>query len=252
MKLSMTNNMKNLVSVVPLLLMVATTAAAESPKNIVLILADDLGWADTTLYGKTSLYETPNIQRLAARGMTFTNAYASPICSPTRASIMSGQNAARHGITSPAAHLPNVRFEPVAVENGPPHQKCTNVKSSTRLDPSLPSLGKVLQAAGYATAHFGKWHLGREPHSPLELGFAVDVILILADDLGYGELGCYGCPDTRTPVMDQLAKDAASSEHRSTIRKLSQWIPEDNAPIAPGSSGSGSPLYSEFEKRSRK
>ncbi len=66
------------------LIMALTTIAAEPPKNIVLILADDLGWADTTLYGKTSLYETPNIERLAARGMTFTNAYAaSPICSPT-------------------------------------------------------------------------------------------------------------------------------------------------------------------------
>ena len=73
-------------------------AFAESQnKNIVLILADDLGWADTTLYGKTSLYETPNIERLAARGMTFWNAYASPICSPTRASIMTGQNPARMG-----------------------------------------------------------------------------------------------------------------------------------------------------------
>ena len=155
--------------------MVATSTAAEPPKNIVLILADDLGWADTTLYGKTSLYETPNIERLAARGMTFTSAYASPICSPTRASIMTGQNPARHGMTAPAAHLEAERFEAIASENGPPHQKCTNVKSATRLDPSLPTLGKVLKDAGYATAHFGKWHLGREPHSPLELGFDVDI-----------------------------------------------------------------------------
>ena len=100
----MKNNMKLILSLLPFLLMVPT-AVAEPPNNIVLILADDLGWADTTLYGKTSLYETPNIQRLAARGMTFTNAYASPICSPTRASIMSGQNAARHGMTSPAGHF---------------------------------------------------------------------------------------------------------------------------------------------------
>ena len=166
--------MKNILRLLPLLF-IAATAAAESPKNIVLILADDLGWADTTLYGKTSLYETPNIQRLAARGVTFANAYAAPICSPTRASIMTGQNPARHGMTAPAAHLEEVRFEPVANRTGPPHQKCTNVKSATRLDPSLPTLGKVLQKAGYATAHFGKWHLGREPHSPLELGFDVDI-----------------------------------------------------------------------------
>ncbi len=153
----------------------AACAVAEKPKNLVLILADDLGWADTTLYGKTSLYETPNIERLAARGMTFSHAYASPICSPTRASIMTGQNPARHGMTAPAAHLQDERLGAVISETGPPHQKCTNVRSATRLDLDLPMLGKVLKDAGYATAHFGKWHLGREPHSPLERGFDVDL-----------------------------------------------------------------------------
>jgi arylsulfatase A-like enzyme len=174
-ELSMTNRMNNVLSLLPLLLMAAASIAAEPPKNIVLILADDLGWADTTLYGKTSLYETPNIERLAARGLTFSSAYASPICSPTRASIVTGQNPARLGMTAPAAHLEAERFEASASENGPPHQKCTNVRSATRLDPSLPTLGKVLKGVGYATAHFGKWHLGREPHSPLELGFDVDI-----------------------------------------------------------------------------
>ena len=165
---------KVLSAALPVILI--TPAIAVKPaRNVVLILADDLGWADTTLYGKTSLYETPNIQRLAARGMTFTSAYASPICSPTRASIMTGQNPARHGMTAPAAHLEVERFEAVASENGPPHQKATNVRSSTRLDPNTPMLSQVLKQAGYSTAHFGKWHLGREPHSPLERGFDVDI-----------------------------------------------------------------------------
>ena len=146
--------MKNILNLLPLLLMVATAAAAERPKNIVLILADDLGWADTTLYGKTSLYETPNIQRLAARGMTFSSAYASPICSPTRASIMTGQNPARHGMTAPAAHLEAERFEAIASENGPPHQKSTNVKSATRLDPSLPTLAKGAEGRGLCDGAF--------------------------------------------------------------------------------------------------
>lgn len=157
------------------LVLASTSAAADQPKNIVLILADDLGWADTTLYGKTTLYETPNIQRLAERGMTFSNAYASPICSPTRASIMTGQNPARHGMTAPAAHLADERFEAVSNEQGPPHQKCTNVKTATRIDPNVPFLSSLLKNAGYSTAHFGKWHLGREPNSPLEKGFDVDV-----------------------------------------------------------------------------
>lgn len=168
------NTMKLILCLIPLLLM-AATAAAESPKNIVLILADDLGWADTTLYGKTTLYETPNIERLAARGMVFSSAYASPICSPTRASIMTGQNPARHGMTAPAAHLEVERFEAIASDTGPSHLKSTNVKSATRLDPELPMLGNLLKEAGYSTAHFGKWHLGREPHSPLERGFDVDI-----------------------------------------------------------------------------
>ena len=167
--------MKNIFRLLPLLLMMTTVGAAAPQKNIVLILADDLGWADTTLYGKTALYETPNIERLAAHGMTFSRAYACPLCSPTRASIMTGQNSARHGMTSPAAHLEVERFEAVASESGPPHQKSTNVKSSTRIDPALPMLGKVLKDSGYATAHFGKWHLGREPYSPLECGFDVDI-----------------------------------------------------------------------------
>ena len=112
----MTNNKRHILSLFPLLLVVVTSTAAEPPKNIVLILADDLGWADTTLYGKTSLYETPNIERLAARGMTFSSAYASPICSPTRVSIMTGQIPARIGMTAPAAHLEAERFEATASE----------------------------------------------------------------------------------------------------------------------------------------
>ena len=90
--------MKFIFFLIPALLLI-DSASAENPKNIVLILADDLGWSDTSLFGKTTLYETPNIQRLASRGMTFSQAYASPICSPTRASIMTGQNPARHGMT---------------------------------------------------------------------------------------------------------------------------------------------------------
>lgn len=81
------------------------------PMNVVFILADDLGWADTTLYGHTSLYETPNLERLAKRGMTFTRAYsASPLCSPTRAGILTGQTPARIGFTAPAGHVPAVEL----------------------------------------------------------------------------------------------------------------------------------------------
>ena len=152
-----------------------TICSAKPAKNLILILADDLGWADTTLYGKTSLYETPNIERLAKRGMKFSNAYSSPICSPTRASILTGQNPARHGMTSPAAHLPEVRLDVIAQTRGVPHQKSCNLKTATRIRKEVPTLGEILKDNGYQTAHFGKWHLGREGYTPLDHGFDIDL-----------------------------------------------------------------------------
>ena len=77
--------------------------------NMIVILADDLGWSDTTLYGTTTYYETPNVERLAKRGMTFTRAYsASPLCSPTRSALLTGLSPARTGITVPNCHEPRV------------------------------------------------------------------------------------------------------------------------------------------------
>ena len=73
---------------------IATANESARKPNVVLILADDLGWSDTTLFNTTSFYQTPNIERLAARGMTFTRAYsASPLCSPTRASVLTTRSA---------------------------------------------------------------------------------------------------------------------------------------------------------------
>lgn len=144
--------------------------------NVIFILADDLGWADTTLYGHTSLYETPNLERLAKRGMTFTRAYAnSPLCSPTRASILTGQTPARHGSTAPAHHQARVRLKPTVKSPGPPGTKALQAETVTRLHTEYPTLGKQLKQAGYATGHFGKWHLGPKPYSPLQHGFDVDV-----------------------------------------------------------------------------
>ncbi|MDQ8196113.1 sulfatase [Coraliomargarita sp. SDUM461004] len=144
--------------------------------NVVFILADDLGWADTTLNGHTRLYDTPNLERLAERGMLFNRAYsASPLCSPTRASILTGQTPARHGSTAPQHHLGVVRLNSSEKDQDAPDRKAIGVNSATRLDNSLPTLAKQFQAAGYATGHFGKWHLGFEPYTALEHGFDVDI-----------------------------------------------------------------------------
>jgi len=84
----------------------ATELAKGRKPNVVIILADDFGWKDAVCYGSTYL-ETPNIDRLASEGMRFTEAYsANPLCSPTRASILTGKNPDRTGITSPWCHLP--------------------------------------------------------------------------------------------------------------------------------------------------
>jgi arylsulfatase A-like enzyme len=148
----------------------------EKQMNVVFILADDLGWSDTELYGTTKLYRTPNISRLAERGCTFTRAYSnSPLCSPTRASILTGQTPARHGSTQPRHHTTRIALKAEVAGKAPASQKALPVSTVTRLDTQFPTLGKMMKQAGYQTAHFGKWHLGPEPYSPLEHGFDVDI-----------------------------------------------------------------------------
>ena len=145
--------------------------------NVIFIMADDLGWSDTELYGTTSLYKTKNIARLADRGLTFTNAYAaSPLCSPTRATILSGQSSARNGVLSAVGHVARVNLtNKVDFRKIKEGDKASEVESATRLDNKIPTLGKVLKKHGYNTAHFGKWHLGTAPYSPLEHGFDIDI-----------------------------------------------------------------------------
>ncbi|MDD7985052.1 sulfatase [Lentisphaera marina] len=155
---------------------VGLVAAADKPMNVVFILADDLGWSDTELYGQTKLYKTPNIMRLAKRGCTFTRAYSnSPLCSPTRASFLTGQTPARHGSTQPRHHTKTVALKAELAKRARPSEKAISVSSATRLDTNYPTIGKMMKQGGYETGHFGKWHLGPKPYSPLQHGFDVDV-----------------------------------------------------------------------------
>ena len=95
-------------------------AASPKPKpNVLFILCDDLGWSDTTLYSTSKLYETPNLERLARHGMLFTQAYAHPMCSPTRSSIMTGLWPGRTGVTEPNCHVEDVRLRPAPQAEGP-------------------------------------------------------------------------------------------------------------------------------------
>lgn len=134
-------------------------AATETKKpNIVFILIDDMGWPDLGCYGH-KFHETPVIDRLAAQGMRFTSFYAAtPVCSSTRSTIQTGQYSARTAITDfiPGHWRP---FEKLVV---PPIEH--NLKADIRTP------GDVLQAAGYVTGYFGKWHLGNRPD---QHGYAV-------------------------------------------------------------------------------
>ncbi|MEX2286261.1 MAG: sulfatase [Planctomycetaceae bacterium] len=143
----------------------AAVAAARAP-NVVLILADDLGWADLHCYGG-DLHETPNLDRLARQGMRFTNAYAaSPVCSPTRASIMTGKHPARLGMT--------IWHE--GARRGPPQdRKLIPPESQANLRLDELTLAEVLHDAGYDTAHVGKWHLGDAEHYPENQGFDINI-----------------------------------------------------------------------------
>ena len=141
----------------------ALTAAETRPPNIVLILIDDYGWRDTG-YNGSKYYETPNIDRLAREGMTFTDGYsASAVCSPTRAAIMTGKYPARLHLTSHLQGASN-RFHFTKV-----------LQPSTRL--ALPleevTIAEVLRERGYRTACIGKWHLGAKGFQPAEQGFDV-------------------------------------------------------------------------------
>lgn len=214
-------------------------AAAPARPNVVMILADDLGWSDTTLHGTTKFYQTPNIERLAKRGMLFTRAYAaSPLCSPTRAAILTGLSPARVGITAPNCHLPEVLLKASVEPHGPPGAKATLCRSVTRLDTHYFTLAKALKAAGYATGHFGKWHLGPEPYSPLEHGFDVDV----PHWPGPGPAGSFVAPwkypnfKENAPgehIEDRLASEAVAfiERHRDRPFFLNYWQFSVHAPF---------------------
>ena len=146
----------------------AETEAAPAPAthpNIVLIVADDLGWSDLACYG-ADLHETPNIDALAASGMRFTQAYApAPVCSPTRAALLTGRAPARLGMTT---------WSEGALDPAD-DRPLLPAPSKPNLPRSEVSLARLLQAAGYRTALVGKWHLGDADHAPETHGFDVNI-----------------------------------------------------------------------------
>ena len=143
--------------------------------NFLFILMDDMGWMDTGVYG-SEFYETPHIDRLAAMGMRFSDAYAAnPLCSPTRASIMTGKYPGRLKLTAPTGHLPTDLDEPSIPEEASPQQRFLMPNSRTQLPLDEYTLAEALRDVGYHTGFIGKWHLGQEPFWPDKQGFDVNI-----------------------------------------------------------------------------
>lgn len=162
------------------------SAAAQTQPNIILFLVDDMGWADSSVpfadsaVARNALFHTPQMERLAASGMKFTQAYATPVCTPTRVSLMTGMNAAHHGVTnwtSPAKNdntdSPDEQFDPAPW--------CINGLSPTASVPATvhaTTLPALLRDAGYFTIHVGKAHwgsAGTPGSNPHNLGFMVNI-----------------------------------------------------------------------------
>jgi arylsulfatase A len=147
-------------------LAVAPTLRAQRhpPLNFIFVLIDDMGWRDVSYNGSES-FETPNIDKLASQGMRFTNAYAAcPVCSPTRASIMTGKYPARLGITN---FLPGTHRLP--------HSKLIAPVSKQQLPLEEVTIAEALKTAGYRSAAIGKWHLGGPDYYPEKQGFDVNI-----------------------------------------------------------------------------
>lgn len=147
---------------------IAGRAAAQAIRgrlpNVILLLVDDWGWTDLGAYGST-FYQTPHLDKIAKEGVRFTNAYAScPVCSPTRAAVMTGKVPPRVNITDWIPGRKQHEFSPIVMP-----------EDSDHLALEETTIAEVLKPLGYATASIGKWHLGGEGYEPTKQGFDLNI-----------------------------------------------------------------------------
>jgi N-acetylgalactosamine-6-sulfatase len=189
------------------LLLVFSIQSAERP-NIIFIFADDWGWGDLSCHGHPYL-KTPNIDRLAKEGTDFSHfTVSSGVCSPSRTSVMTGHFPSRYRINGHFAWV-----DSNAKRNMPDW-----------LDPDTTTLPRLLQNAGYATAHFGKWHLGNDmvPDSPTP------------DKYGYDEYGAFNCSGKQMPVHEDVNRSIQFIEKSIKQSKpffINLWMHESHTPF---------------------
>ena len=186
--------------------------------NVVMIVADDLGWADLGCYGST-FHETPNLDRLARSGMRFRNGYAAcPVCSPSRAAIMTGKTPARLQLTDWLPGRPDR-----------PSQRLLRPEFRQQLPLEEITLAEALKPSGYATASVGKWHLGGPAYWPEHQGFDVN---LGGTETGSPPGGYFGF---KTPSMtansadqyltDRLTDEAVAFIERNRDRPFFAYLP---------------------------
>lgn len=177
---------------------VAVSTAVPKKPNIVFFVADDLGWRDLGCYGST-FYETPHLDRLAKEGVRFNNAYAAcPVCSPTRASLLTGKYPQRTGITDYIGAPQPEKWNRNTQHLPAPYTTELALKETT--------FAEGLKAAGYATFFAGKWHLGAEGYWPEDQGFDVN-------KGGIDRGGPYGGKQYFSPYGNPRLEDGPDGEH---------------------------------------
>ncbi|MCP4784600.1 MAG: sulfatase-like hydrolase/transferase [Fuerstiella sp.] len=200
--------MKSFVLIICGILLASSHAAAAATPNIVFIFADDWGWGDLGCHGHPYV-KTPNIDRLAREGTDFHRfTVASGVCSPSRTAVITGHFPARYNIDGHFAWVPSN-----AKRNMPDW-----------LSPKAPLLPRFLQHSGYATAHFGKWHLSNNmiPDSPLP------------SEYGYDTYGAFNCAGEQMPVHEDSRHASAfieKSHHDGKPFFVNLWLHEPHTPF---------------------
>ena len=202
--------MKFVIPLVAVGFLCSSVATAADRPNIIFIFADDWGWGDLGCHGHPYL-KTPHLDQLAAEGTEFRQfTVASGVCSPSRAAVLTGHFPARHSIHGHFATVESHR------KRGMPDW----------LDPDVVLLPRLLQQAGYATAHFGKWHLTNimVPDAPRP------------DEYGFDQYGAFNCSGPQMPVHDDVKRSIAFIKKCRAEKKpffLNLWIHEPHTPHYP-------------------
>jgi len=200
-----------------LLPLTALRAQSSRPPNVIFILADDMGWGDLSCYGNPRM-KTPNLDRLASEGVQFTQFYVNgSVCSPTRSAFLTGMFPARNRIHG---HLDS---EEQNAQRAMPNF----------LDPKIPNAASVLKAAGYRTAHIGKWHLGAGKDAPMPDAYGFDHHMSVSSNEKRWQEMAPGFRAQSTRWIVDHGLEFIRSGPRSQPYYAQLWLLLPHAPLAP-------------------